>query len=1037
VTTSALTATGVVTLGDDAIQANEIQDGAVTSSKILDGTIVDADVSSTAAIQGTKISPDFGAQAVQTTGTLAAGTTTVTGNIIVTGTVDGRDVSADGATLDAIDATGISSLTAAEVAQLSNIDLTTISTTQWGYLGSMDQGVSTGDDVTFNEISDGTATITGGALTGATSIGTGTITATGAVTGGTLTDGTLSITTGAVSGATSIGTGSLTASGVVTGGTLTDGTLSITGGNLTTTGTLNVGAATATTINNVTITPPATGSTLTIQDGQTLTVSGSATISGGTHSGINTGDQTLSGLGGVPDTRTVNGKALSSDITLLLASSDFVGQGALNTVLHGGGAGNPSWSQIVNADIDAAAGIVDTKLATISTAGKVSNSATTATNDNTVNAIVARDASGNFTAGTITAALNGNAATATLASTVTTNANLTGPITSVGNATSVASQTGTGSTFVMNDTPTLITPNIGAATGTSLTATGALSGNQLTSTVADGTAPLVVTSTTPVANLSIGGNAATATTAASAGSFTGALAGDVTGNQGATVVSMVDGTTAANVATGAGLANAATNANTASAIVRRDASGNFTAGTITAALNGNAATATLASTATHLAGGDQASIPYQTGAGATTFLPKGTAGQVLTINPAATAIQWKNPSETWLTLADAQTVTGLKTFNDSRLAMKGTSTGITTISSANASATDYIIILPAANGTVALANTPITGGTNTKITYDSKGLVTSGTDATTADIAPSANRNYVNDAQLTVIENTTGTNSGNVTLNAIGSVPNANGASIAGQVLTLQPADATNGGVVTTVAQTFAGVKTFNDAVSFKNNFTIDGTGSTTATPRTIGINPWGLDNAARYTFGDDWNALQNAYNNRLQITAYHGIEIVGNRRTASGLSFVNGAATDPALSVIGTTTTAPVLSVLAPTGQSGNLQEWKVNNITLASINQTGKISTSGGATINGAFNWGGTSGGTNNAKTVSLSPAPTAYTAGMMVVFKAGSNNTGACTIDVNSIGAKSILTPTGGALASGDITSGGVYIVVYDGTNFYLIR
>jgi len=64
---------------------------------------------------------------------------------------------------------------------------------------------------------------------------------------------------------------------------------------------------------------------------------------------------------------------------------------------------------IVNADIAAAAGIVDTKLATISTAGKVSNSATTAASANTASAIVARDASGNFTAGTITAALTGAA----------------------------------------------------------------------------------------------------------------------------------------------------------------------------------------------------------------------------------------------------------------------------------------------------------------------------------------------------------------------------------------------------------------------------------------------------------------------------------------------------------------------------------------------------------------------------------------------------------------------------------------------------
>jgi hypothetical protein len=88
---------------------------------------------------------------------------------------------------------------------------------------------------------------------------------------------------------------------------------------------------------------------------------------------------------------------------------------------------------IVDADINASAAIVDTKLATIATAGKVSNSATTATSSNTISAIVARDGSGNFSAGTITANLAGNA------STVTTNANLTGDVTSVGNATSIAS----------------------------------------------------------------------------------------------------------------------------------------------------------------------------------------------------------------------------------------------------------------------------------------------------------------------------------------------------------------------------------------------------------------------------------------------------------------------------------------------------------------------------------------------------------------------------------------------------------------------
>ena len=49
--------------------------------------------------------------------------------------------------------------------------------------------------------------------------------------------------------------------------------------------------------------------------------------------------------------------------------------------------------------------------------------------------------------------------------------NLTGPITSIGAATSVASQTGTGSKFVMDNTPTLITPVLGVATATSINGT--------------------------------------------------------------------------------------------------------------------------------------------------------------------------------------------------------------------------------------------------------------------------------------------------------------------------------------------------------------------------------------------------------------------------------------------------------------------------------------------------------------------------------------------------------------------------------------
>lgn len=66
--------------------------------------------------------------------------------------------------------------------------------------------------------------------------------------------------------------------------------------------------------------------------------------------------------------------------------------------------------------------------------------------------------------------ITGNSAT------TTTNANLTGVITSVGNATSIASQTGTGTKFVVDNTPTLITPILGVASATSLNTGTTLNG---------------------------------------------------------------------------------------------------------------------------------------------------------------------------------------------------------------------------------------------------------------------------------------------------------------------------------------------------------------------------------------------------------------------------------------------------------------------------------------------------------------------------------------------------------------------------------
>lgn len=65
---------------------------------------------------------------------------------------------------------------------------------------------------------------------------------------------------------------------------------------------------------------------------------------------------TLTGYGitdAVPSSRTVNAKALSSNVTLSLASSDFSNQGTTTTILHGNASGNPAFGGIALADMTA------------------------------------------------------------------------------------------------------------------------------------------------------------------------------------------------------------------------------------------------------------------------------------------------------------------------------------------------------------------------------------------------------------------------------------------------------------------------------------------------------------------------------------------------------------------------------------------------------------------------------------------------------------------------------------------------------------
>lgn len=82
------------------------------------------------------------------------------------------------------------------------------------------------------------------------------------------------------------------------------------------------------------------------------------------------------------------------------------------------------------------------------------------------------------------------------------------------------------------------------------------------------------------------------------------------------------------------------------------------------------------------------------------------------------------------------------------------------------------------------------------------------------------------------------------------------------------------------------------------------------------------------------------------------------------------------------------------------------------------------------------GAGGGSSNAFTVTLSPAPTSLVAGLWLLVKANHTNTGASTINVNGLGATAIKKWTDQALEAGDIVNGQIFEVLYDGTNFQLI-
>ncbi len=114
----------------------------------------------------------------------------------------------------------------------------------------------------------------------------------------------------------------------------------------------------------------------------------------------------------------------------------------------------------------------------------------------------------------------------------------------------------------------------------------------------------------------------------------------------------------------------------------------------------------------------------------------------------------------------------------------------------------------------------------------------------------------------------------------------------------------------------------------------------------------------------------------------------------------------------------------------------------TKAAASATSAASSASGmeaATIKNGTYWGYTTAGSANTYTLVTSPVITSYAADMFYYIKVNASNTGASTINVDSVGAKNIKKYSGSGIAdltANDLEANGIYTIVYDGTQFILI-
>ena len=325
------------------------------------------------------------------------------------------------------------------------------------------------------------------------------------------TDTTQTLTNKTISSAdnTLTGVATLTGTETLTNKTLTSPTITGTGaiagtftGNLTgnVTGTVSGNAGTVT--NGVYTTDTGTVTSTMIADGTIVNadINASAAIDWSKIAPSSTVSATelgyLDGVTSAVQTQLDSKLATSTAASTYapIASPTFTGVPAAPTATAGTNTTQVATTAFVKTAVDnvinAAPGALDTLDELAAALGDDANFATTVTNSLATKLPLA--------GGTMTGAIamgtnkitgmgdptsNQDAATKYYVDNVTVApSNLTGPITSVGAATSIASQTGTGTKFVMDTSPTLVTPVLGVATATSINGTSIPSSKTLVAT---------------------------------------------------------------------------------------------------------------------------------------------------------------------------------------------------------------------------------------------------------------------------------------------------------------------------------------------------------------------------------------------------------------------------------------------------------------------------------------------------------------------------------------------------------------------------